>query len=282
VLHVALTGESAGYYEQYTGNTPLLARALAEGFAFQGEVMHCRGSARGEPCAHLPPAAFVSFLQNHDQVGNRAFGERLAALVPAEKLRAAAAVQLLAPQVPMLFMGEEWSARQPFLFFCDFAGDLGEAVRRGRREEFKRFPEFADPERRAHIPDPQSAATFDASRLEWRDLALPAHAHALRWHERILAMRRAHVVPLVRDITRAGAGRVIADGAVLVQWHAGTRRLTLCANLSGGAAEFPAVRGTCFWHEGAAPGESGAGGMTLAPWSVRWTISDASGDGTSE
>ncbi len=144
VLHVAATGEAAGYYADYVGDTDRLGRALAEGFAFQGEVMSYRGDARGEPSANLPPAAFVAFIQNHDQVGNRAFGDRLSAIAPAAAVRAVAATYLLLPQVPMLFMGEEWAARQPFLFFCDFGAELADAVRDGRRAEFARFPEFEE------------------------------------------------------------------------------------------------------------------------------------------
>jgi maltooligosyltrehalose trehalohydrolase len=143
VLHVAATHEMSGYYAAY-GRTELLGRALAEGFAYQGEMMPYRDAPRGGPSAGLPPTAFVSFIQNHDQIGNRAFGERLNTLVPPEVIRALASIYLLAPQTPMIFMGEEWGARSPFLFFCDFKGKLGEAVRKGRLEEFSRFPEFAD------------------------------------------------------------------------------------------------------------------------------------------
>jgi maltooligosyltrehalose trehalohydrolase len=134
VLHVAATGEAAGYYREYKGDTDKLGRALAEGFAFQGEMMAYRGKPRGESSAHLPPGAFVAFIQNHDQIGNRAFGDRLGRIAPPEAVRAVAAMYLLAPQTPMLFMGEEWGASHPFPFFCDFGGELSGAVRNGRRE----------------------------------------------------------------------------------------------------------------------------------------------------
>ena len=152
VLHVAVTGELAGYYGDYIGRPEKLGRALAEGFAFQGEVMPYRGGPRGEPSGALPPTAFVAFAQNHDQVGNRAFGDRLSAIASPEAVRAVGAVYLLLPQIPMLFMGEEWGAAQPFPFFCDFGPDLAQAVRKGRREEFARFPEFEDPAVRERIP----------------------------------------------------------------------------------------------------------------------------------
>ena len=122
---------------------------------------------RGETSAHLPPQAFVSFLQCHDQVGNRAFGERIAHIAPAAAVRAAAAIYLLAPAIPMLFMGEEFAARSPFQFFCDFGGELRDAVTQGRRREFARFTRFADPAMQASIPDPNAAQTFLISKLDW-------------------------------------------------------------------------------------------------------------------
>ena len=130
VLHVAASGEAEGYYADYIGHTERLGRALAQGFAFQGELMPYRGAARGEPCAHLPPTAFVAFIQNHDQIGNRALGERLTAIADAAAVRAVTALYLLLPQIPMLFMGEEWHSCRPFLFFCDFGAELGDAVTR--------------------------------------------------------------------------------------------------------------------------------------------------------
>ncbi len=115
---------ASGYYAAY-GSTELLGKAIAEGFAYQGQMMPYRNAPRGGPSAGLPPDAFVSFIQNHDQIGNRAFGERLNSLAPPEVIRALAGVYLLAPQIPMLFMGEEWGATSPFLFFCDFTGRTG-------------------------------------------------------------------------------------------------------------------------------------------------------------
>ena len=170
VLHVAACGETKGYYADYKGDTEKLGRALAEGFAFQGEEMPYRGRPRGEPCANLPPTAFVALIQNHDQVGNRAFGDRLTDFAPAEAVRAISAAYLLLPQIPMLFMGQEWAAAQPFPFFCDFGPDLADAVRNGRRDEFARFPEFQDPKTREQIPDPVAEETFAAAKLGWEDI----------------------------------------------------------------------------------------------------------------
>ena len=215
VLHVAATHETSGYYAAY-GRTELLGRALAEGFAYQGEMMPYRNAARGGPSAALPPTAFVSFIQNHDQIGNRAFGERLNSLAPAETIRALASVYLLAPQIPMLFMGEEWGAESPFLFFCDFKGKLADAVRKGRREEFSRFPEFADPERAAKIPDPLAEATFLASKLDWsRNDA----AH-LAYYRALLDARREYVRPLTPSIQHGGDALMLGEQAVRVAWRA--------------------------------------------------------------
>ncbi len=270
VLHVAATRENTAYYQEYLDDTRLTARAIAEGFAFQGEVMRFRGRPRGEASTDLPPAAFVSFIQNHDQVGNRAFGERLGMLAPREKLRAVAAVYLLAPQIPMLFMGEEWNARQPFQFFCDFHGELADAVRNGRREEFKRFPEFSAPDKRASIPDPQDVRTFERSKLQWADRCLPDCAAWLHWYQRILTARRTYVVPLLGEIAHAGNAQIAGANAVCVSWRAGPDlQLRLSANLSDDPREWPLDSGRVIWHEGSPPN----GGL-LAPWTVRWTLVD--------
>ena len=197
--HVLATGEHQGYYEDYA-DTPLerLGQCLAEGFTYQGEPSaHREGQSRGEPSAHLPPEAFVAFLQNHDQVGNRAFGERLSVLATPEKRRALAAVVLLAPQIPMLFMGEEWGTRHPFPFFCDFQGDLADAVREGRRREFAAFPEFADPAKRERIPDPNDPETAGSAVLKWDEPAKPKYSEWLKLHRQLLNVRRERVLPLL-------------------------------------------------------------------------------------
>ena len=269
VLHVAASGEGSGYYAAYQGDTAMLARALAEGFAFQGEHMAYRGHARGEPSADLPPTAFIAFLQNHDQIGNRAFGERLTDLAPAAAVRAAAACCLLLPQIPMLFMGEEWAASQPFPFFCDFGPDLADAVRQGRREEFARFPEFSDPASRARIPDPMAEATFASAKLRWEEVTRPPHAAWLDWHRRILAVRRAEILPRLGAIRRGGRAMVFGPGAVAVRWDgADGEALHLAANLSAVAASGAAIpEGRVIWQEGEMDQQRG-----LGAWSVRWSI----------
>ena len=252
VLHTALTGEGKAYYAEYLGDSEKLGRALAEGFAFQGETMEYRERARGEVSAHLPPTAFVAFLQNHDQIGNRAFGDRVVTESSRESLRAAAAVYLLLPQIPMLFMGEEWNTSRPFPFFCDFGCDLADAVRNGRRREFARFPEFQDPAQQERIPDPQAKATFEAGKLRWEELSEPEHADWLAWYRRILVVRRERIVPLLSKIHRGGRYEVVAPDVVIVRWAVeGAGELVLAANLTGeGMPGFPCVAGEPIWLEG--------------------------------
>jgi len=229
-LHVIATGERDGYYGDYA-DRPLerFGRALAEGFAYQGETSVFRnGARRGEASADLPPVAFVAFAQNHDQTGNRALGERLAALADPEMLRALTACLLVSPQVPLLFMGEEFAATTPFLFFCDFGPDLAQAVTRGRREEFARFARFGD---ETVIPDPNAEATFRASKLDWRDASTSVRLAWRAFYRDCLARRHRHVVPLLGGIRHGGTFGV--DGTLLrVTWTGdGATQLHLVANL---------------------------------------------------
>jgi malto-oligosyltrehalose trehalohydrolase len=235
-LRVAATGTSDGYYADYADRpAELLGRALAEGFAYQGEPSaHRDGAMRGESSAHLPPTAFIDFIQNHDQVGNNAFGTRLAAQASEAALHAVTAIYLLAPHVPMLFMGEEWGSRQPFCYFCDFSGDLAGAVREGRRREFAKFAEFQDPAQRERIPDPGADSTFTQSVLDWNSIDEPEHAVWLERYRTLLALRQAEIVPRLKGIGgNTGSWRTIGDKVVLVAWGlADGSTLTLLANFS--------------------------------------------------
>lgn len=232
--HVLLTGESDGYYRDYLPRpVEHLGRTLTEGFAYQGEPSAYRdGRPRGEPSAHLPPAAFVAFLQNHDQVGNRALGERLDHLAPEAAMVAATGLLLLAPSPPLLFMGEEQAAPQPFLYFCDFQGDLARAVTEGRRREFARFERFADERAREAIPDPNDPETFARSRLTL-DTPSEAGRARLALHRRLLALRRTVLVPRLAGQAEGRAHyRVLSDTALAAEWTLGDgSRLGLLANL---------------------------------------------------
>ncbi len=199
----------------------LLARCLSQGFAYQGEPSrHRDGAPRGEPSSHLPPHAFVLFLQNHDQTGNRAMGDRLSVLAPPGALDAARALLLLCPQVPMLFMGEEWASRRPFLYFTDFTGALADAVREGRAREFARFATFAGEAARAALPDPNARTTFEASCLDPAEAALADHAAALAHTMALLALRHAAVVPRLPGSAAIGAD-AIGPAALRAAWRLG-------------------------------------------------------------
>jgi malto-oligosyltrehalose trehalohydrolase len=246
-LHVLITGETAGYYQDYADNPAArLGRALAEGFVYQGEASPFRGNRpRGERSSGLPPAAFVAFLQNHDQVGNHPFGLRLTARVEEPALHAALTIVLLCPQIPLLFMGEEWGTVRPFQFFCDFAPELASSVREGRRREFADFPGFGDPEAAARIPDPCAQETFLRSRLDWSEPARPEHARWLARYRALIDLRRREIAPLLGG-TGAGAGRwnELGRGAISVEWHLGNdTRLLLLANFSDRPVAFAPAAG---------------------------------------
>jgi len=235
VLHLLLTGENAGYYQDYM-QQPLrhLGRCLTEGFAYQGEVSSYRdGKRRGEPCSDLPLTAFVSFLQNHDQVGNRALGERLSNFCSPEALRAATAILLLSPSPPLLFMGQEWASSQPFTYFVDFPEELGEKVNEGRLQEFAKLPEFSNVEMRRKIPLPNAAKTFQAAKLRWDELDREPHRQWLDYHRELLRIRHLQLCPKLNAMVSGSAQyRLLNDRALTVQWRFnGGSTLTLAANL---------------------------------------------------
>ncbi len=236
-LHVMLTGEREGYYEDFQEAPRLLARCMAEGFAYQGEVSPHSGHPRGESSEGLAPTAFVICLQNHDQIGNRAFGDRLTQLADPEALRAATALLLLSPTIPMLFMGEEWGTKTQFLFFTDHNEDLAKLVREGRRREFQRFAAFADPARREAIPDPNAAGTFAASVPSADEAAQPEHAATRALHAELLALRHRFIVPGIAGCKSEGAD-VIGPKAVIGRWRLGNGAL-LTGAINLGAAPVP-------------------------------------------
>jgi maltooligosyltrehalose trehalohydrolase len=239
--HTLLTGESDGYYVDYA-DRPLerLGRGLAEGFVYQGEgSAHRQGEPRGEPSTHLPPSAFVSFLQNHDQIGNRAYGDRLTGLTPPECLSLARAGLLLAPQIPLIFMGEEWASSTPFLFFVDFSDDepLAKAVREGRRREFAAFKSFGEHGEVREIPDPTREDTLRQSCLDWSEAAREPHAGALAETRALLAIRQREIVPLTLTRFRGAVYREPGPGVLDVVWQFDGGTLRLLANFSDAGAE---------------------------------------------
>ena len=262
--HVWLTGETQGYYRDYT-TSPMadVARALASGFVYQGEASaHRGGQLRGEPSGKLHPTAFVNFLQNHDQIGNRALGDRLESNVSASAIEAVLAITLLAPMVPMLFMGEEWGSKAPFPFFCDFEGDLAEAVRNGRRKEFAGvYAKYGN-----EIPDPLDPLTFQSAMLDWQSLDEQAGRKRLALVRSLLAIRWREIVPRLADTTFGGAHAKDSD-LLTADWRMGDgTTLRLLANLSAGeiAREQSETTGTPIW------GDSTSG--LVPPWSVFWRL----------
>jgi maltooligosyltrehalose trehalohydrolase len=262
--HVLLTGETQGYYTDYR-QSPAgdLARALASGFVYQGEVSEFwGGQPRGEPSGKLAPSTFVNFLQNHDQIGNRPLGDRLESLAEPNSIEAGLAVTLLAPMIPMLFMGEEWGSKVPFPFFCGFEGELAEAVRNGRRQEYGwAYAKYGD-----EVPDPLDPETFRSAILDWPSCATPAGDKRLTLVRELLTTRRREIVPRL-------AGAVFGDanahdsGLLTARWRMGDgTTLTLTANLSAAdlARPAPQTPGTPIW--------GGEAGEHLSPWSVFWRI----------
>src|SRR5271165_527635 len=275
-VHVLITGERDGYYSDYSQH-PLdqLGRCLVEGFAYQGEVSRYRnGERRGEPSKDLPPTAFVSFLQNHDQIGNRAFGERITKIADCRAVRAAAAILLLAPFPPLLFMGEECGAETPFLFFCDFEKELGAAVTAGRRNEFAHFARFSDPVERERIPDPNAASTFAASRLDWSILSESRHREWLSFYRDLLELRCRHIVSHLSAGCIFNSGyAILGDRSLTANWKfADQSKLMLLANLGTdplSGMTSPASQ-VIFASQETAVNALQMG--TLPPWSVVWFL----------
>ena len=257
--HVLLTGEDTGYYGDYASPEQKLLTALTSGFAYQGEASaHRGGVARGEPSGALPPRAFVNFLQNHDQIGNRPLGDRLEKCATTASIEAALAITLLAPMSPLLFMGDEWGTQAPFPFFRDFHGDLAKAVREGRRREFRSaYERYGD-----EIPDPLNKTTFASAKLDWSELNEEAHRKRHQLVRRLVDIRRREIVPRLR---RSRFAARPADNA-LAQWTMGDgTTLTLIANLSS-ERRASAVRefGRSIWSGNIDPAE---------PWTVVWMLS---------
>lgn len=240
-VHVMATGETHAYYADFAGAPEkLFARLLAEGFAYQGEVAPQSGQPRGVKSHAQPTVAFVDFLQNHDQTGNRAQGERLLALADPDCVRTLLATLLLSPHIPLLFMGEEYGETNPFLFFTDFHGDLARAVREGRAREFADHAGHQDDS----VPDPNAIDTFARSKLDWRKAESAEGKRWLALVKQLLTLRHQHIVPLLRA-DRGNSGRVVhIDGALMVvAWHLPAGTLSMAINLSQQSHPLPILPG---------------------------------------
>jgi maltooligosyltrehalose trehalohydrolase len=264
--HVFLTGETQGYYRDYA-KAPLrdIARALASGFVYQGEAsVHRGGLLRGEPSGKLAPTAFVNFLQNHDQIGNRALGDRLESNAGVEAIEAALAITLLAPGIPMLFMGEEWGSKAPFPFFCGFEGDLAEAVRQGRRREYAwAYAKYGN-----EVPDPLEPSTFQSAVLDWESRNEAAGQKRLALVQQLLSIRRREIVPRLAGAA-FGDAHAADNGLLTASWRLGDgATLRLLANLSTSAiAHKPdQATGTSIW--------GGEAGDVIPPRAVFWQLGE--------
>ncbi|ELV2843083.1 malto-oligosyltrehalose trehalohydrolase [Enterobacter cloacae] len=266
--HVFATGETHAYYQDFAFEPEKkFARALAEGFVYQGEVSLQTGHSRGVECHTQPPTFFVDFIQNHDQTGNRAQGERLITLAGADKTRVLLAALLLSPHIPLLFMGEEYGETNPFLFFTDFHGDLAKAVREGRAKEFTGHSGHD-----GDVPDPNDEQTFARSKLDWHNVTTAQGKSWLRFTRSLLVLRHRYLVPLLRPGgTVEGKILKTAPGIVAVSWSFPTGTLSLALNIGNKPVDVPALAGeTLFsWPEAA---------EVLAPNSivVRFADGDAS------
>jgi maltooligosyltrehalose trehalohydrolase len=260
---VLLTGEAHGYYRDYQ-RLPLadIARALGSGFVYQGEAsVHRGGHPRGEPSRDLSPLAFINFVQNHDQIGNRALGDRLESHANPNAIEAALAITLLAPTVPMLFMGEEWGSKAPFPFFCDFRGDLAEAVRKGRRSEFAgAYAKYGD-----DIPDPLDPSTVQSAVLDWNAENTEPGRSRFALVRELLAIRHREIVPRLAN-ARFGDAHADGNGLLTAHWRMDDGKvLSLSANLSDRDIVLNSrAKGTQIWGN--------ALSKSMPAWSVRWHI----------
>lgn len=235
-LHALITEENCWYYADFEGRTDLAGRALAEGVSWQGEYMEHEQRNKGEPSAFLPATAFVSFMQNHDQMGNRPHGDRVSGMVSAEALRLWSAIVLLSPEIPLLFMGEEWAATTPYLFFSDVGEDLADTIRKSRVEELKRFPNVSV----ENLPDPMSQASFVRSKLDWSEPESGQHASMLEHYRELIAVRSSQIIPRLAGMAGYSAEyEVLDDKVIAVRWTLGDgSHLHLAANLRDAPAEF--------------------------------------------
>jgi len=238
-VHVARDRE--GYYRDFSGSAEDIAATIRQGWFFSGQHSAHLGEARGEDPSALAPPQFVICIQNHDQIGNRADGARLVQAVDLATYRAVSTLLLIAPQTPLIFMGQEWAATSPFLFFTDHHAELGRMVTHGRREEFASFAAFSDPARRAYIPDPQALETFERSRLRWGEIGEAACAGVLRLYQRLLGFR-ATSAPCRATSRDSYDARALDPETILVERRSGGERVCAIVRMGGrGAARVEAL-----------------------------------------
>ena len=232
-VRVALTGARENYYAAYLGSPDEITRAITDGFVYQGEISPVSDEPRGTPITDEAAESFVFNIQNHDQVGNRPFGDRLHHTIDLGRYLVASALLLFAPQTPLIFMGQEFAASTPFLYFTDHHDELGRLVTEGRRKEFAGFEAFTHERLRELIPDPQQEETFYLSRLDHADR--DRHAGVYRWYRDLIAFRRNDPVMAVQDRAQTSAESFGFSTFVVRRWREGQERV-LIANLGHATA----------------------------------------------
>ena len=246
IVRVLLAGDSHGYYADFRGTARELASTIQQGWLFTGQQSEHSGERRGSDASRVPMYRFVVCLQNHDQVGNRALGDRLHESVPPAAWRAASVLLLTVPMTPLLFMGQEWAASSPFQYFTDLEAALGEQVTEGRRREFAAFPEFSDEQARHSIPDPQARSTFQSSRLPWDERADPSHRAVLELYRALIALRLDHSTTLGASTSVAGEAVALDDETVAMRRADGDQVFWVIARFrSAGVADLSAATEAC-------------------------------------
>jgi maltooligosyltrehalose trehalohydrolase len=247
---VALTREREGYYQHYSGSVADLAATIQQGWFYTGQISARLGHPRCAPAEDLPPPRFVHCIQNHDQVGNRALGERLNHDIGLDAYRAVSALLLLSPYTPLLFMGQEWAASTPFLYFTDHNAELGRLVTEGRRAEFAGFSAFSGQK----VPDPQARETFERSKLRWDERAAPPHAGILRLYRDLIGLRCG--LPALRERGRGSfAVAALGESSLALRRHGPAPEDTLLVVVN---------------LRGATRLDLGARAETSAPAGLRW------------
>jgi maltooligosyltrehalose trehalohydrolase len=226
-------GDHEAYFIDYTGSADDIVRTLRQGWFYEGQISQNHEQPRGTPADGLPPRGFVHCIQNHDQVGNRAFGDRLTESIGLDVYRAASALLLLSPYTPLLWMGQEWAATTPFQYFTDHPEELGRLVTEGRRREFGKFSAFADPAVRERIPDPQAVETFENSRLRWDEAERMPHAGILALYRELLRLRRTHPALRGRDRESFAVAALGEHGIALRRTGEAGGALLLVVSLEG-------------------------------------------------
>lgn len=226
-----LAGDNDGYYRDFNGATESIAKTIRKGWFFTGQFSSHAGHGRGTSPDGLSYESRVFCIQNHDQIGNRAFGDRLSSEISSPAWYAASALLLMSPEVPLLFMGQEWAAQEPFLFFTNHHEELGRLVTAGRRKEFERFSAFADPANREKIPDPQRIETLQRSKLDWTVCQRPEHAACLYWYQTLIQIRKQLLHRA--EFQTCGA---LDERAIEVQWKSSNGKFSAVVALEGPTA----------------------------------------------